>query len=509
MKFQAIVIIIAVCSVTSIGQPATTTSEEALTALRSWIATPPSSRNTLAAQPFAPTPLTKTDAQTARTLLWEERKASLKEELSTEWQKKEMVNGAFRMKFDYRTFGKKPDDGRSLFISMHGGGNAPAATNDQQWQNQITLYQPAEGIYLAPRAPTDSWNMWFQDNVDPLFDRIIRAAVVNLDVNPDKVYLMGYSAGGDGAYQMGPRMADRWAAAAAMAGHPNDASPRNLRNIGFNIHVGGDDTSYGRNTIALTWKQQLDSLQQLDTAGYHHSVTVHAGLPHWMNLEDSVAVSWMMQFRRNPTPKKIVWRNDNVPHTTFYWLGIPLSQAKKGSEIVATCSSQTITVERSIGIDSVTLYLNDALLDLDLPVTLKAQGATLFTGIVNRTIATIAAITTDRSDQAMVFSAQLAVDLKNGTVALNPHAPHVASSSGRIPLRVWVQNQRLHLVNPNQTTLSNISLFSIDGKLITSQSLLLSNHSSINLSTLPHGSYIVACSKTATAKEGVTFRVIY
>lgn len=508
MKFQTIVTI-AVCYAFFIGQPVAATSEEALSALRSWIATPPSSRNALAAQPFALTPLTKADAQTARMLLWEERRASLKGELSAEWQKKEMVSGAFRMKFDYRTFGKKPDDGRSLFISMHGGGNAPAATNDQQWQNQITLYQPAEGIYLAPRAPTDSWNMWFQDNVDPLFDRIIRAAVVNLDVNPDKVYLMGYSAGGDGAYQMGPRMADRWAAAAAMAGHPNDASPRNLRNCGFTIHVGGDDTSYGRNAIALTWKQQLDSLQRLDTAGYRHSVTVHAGLPHWMNLKDSVAVSWMMQFRRNPTPKKIVWRNDNVPHTTFYWLGIPLSQAKKGNEIVVACSSQTITVERSSGIDSVKLYLNDALLDLDLPVALKAQGATLFTGMVNRTIATIAATTTERSDQAMVFSAQLAVDLKNGIVALGRHAPHVAPPSGRAALRVWVHNQNLHLVSLNQTTVSNVSLFSIDGKLMASQCLQLSNSSSISLSGLPHGSYIVQCSKTAATKKGVIFRVMY
>ena len=53
------------------------------------------------------------------------------------------------------------------------------------------------------------------------------------------LYVLGYSAGGDGVYQLAPRLADRWAAAGMMAGNPNDASPLNLRNLGFALHVGG------------------------------------------------------------------------------------------------------------------------------------------------------------------------------------------------------------------------------------------------------------------------------
>jgi hypothetical protein len=79
--------------------------------------------------------------------------------------------------------------------------------------------------------------------------------------------------GGDGAYQMGPRMADYWAAAAAMAGHPNESSPVNLRNIGFTVHVGGEDDAYDRDTVALQWKRQLDSLQEYDPGGIHHSTS--------------------------------------------------------------------------------------------------------------------------------------------------------------------------------------------------------------------------------------------
>ena len=41
-------------------------------------------------------------------------------------------------------------------------------------------------------------------------------------VNPNKVFMSGYSAGGDGTYHLGPMLADWWAGAAMMAGHPND-----------------------------------------------------------------------------------------------------------------------------------------------------------------------------------------------------------------------------------------------------------------------------------------------
>ena len=58
------------------------------------------------------------------------------------------------------------------------------------------------------------------------------------NVNPNRVYVIGYSAGGDGIYQIGPRMADRWAGAAMIAGHPNGAPPDNLRNTAFTLHVG-------------------------------------------------------------------------------------------------------------------------------------------------------------------------------------------------------------------------------------------------------------------------------
>ncbi len=471
-----------------IRQSEAASSAEALSALKTWLASEYSQRPSITTQPFSSQPLSKEDAHTARQLLLDDYSGRKKLELTSEWENKSMQSGTFRMKFEYRTFGQKPADGRSLFISMHGGGNAPAETNDEQWQNQIILYRPPEGIYLSPRAPTDTWNMWFQDHIDPLFKRIIQATVLFLDVNPNKVYLMGYSAGGDGAYQIGPRMADHWAAAAAMAGHPNEASPVNLRNIGFTVHVGGQDTAYGRNTIALEWKRKLDSLQNLDSAGYVHEVRVHAGLPHWMNLEDSVAIPWMMQFTRTTTPDRIVWKQNDVPCTTFYWLSVPSSSARKNYEIVAQRSGQQIDIERVSGVKIVTLYFNDVLLNLDREITVRNKEEVLFTGTIPRTINTIYSTITMRNDRDMVFDGQLTIDLARGTIPV-VYRRHKRSMDNQFTITINNTPVTFHCpLNKQQAT---ITMYSPDGRLLFTGPLLSGTSYRDNISVHYRGCLVI------------------
>lgn len=46
-----------------------------------------------------------------------------------------------------------------------------------------------------------------------------------------------------------------------MAGHPNDASPLNLRNISFSMHCGQLDSAYDRNQKCTEWKLRLQELK--------------------------------------------------------------------------------------------------------------------------------------------------------------------------------------------------------------------------------------------------------
>ena len=362
--------------------------------------------------------LTKEQAVEFRDSLWADHQQTIRKERSAEMQKKVIRIGDHSMRFESKKYGKKPKEGWSLFISMHGGGGAPARVNDSQWKNQVRLgdaYKPKDVIYVAPRAPTNTWNLWHQGHIDKFFDRLIENLVVLEEVNPNAVYIIGYSAGGDGVYQLAPRMADRLAGASMMAGHPNETSPLGLRNIPFAIHVGAKDHGYKRNSVAAEWKKKLEKLHAADKEGYRNQVQIHQNKGHWMNLQDRVAIPWLQQFSRNPFPGKVVWKQDNVVHDTFYWLALPQGVAKKGQLLVASVKGQTISITKAEGADQLLIRLNDEILDLDQPLRVTGpDGSTLFQGKVNRSKETAKRTFANRRDRDLVFFAEIHVDLKAG-----------------------------------------------------------------------------------------------
>lgn len=363
----------------------------------------------LQALPESSAPLSAADASAAATELWNARKRVLKAERAAEMKARSITLNGLTMPFWYRTFGEKPATGRSLFISLHGGGGAPARVNDGQYENQKRLYEPAEGVYLVPRAPTNTWNLWHQRHIDAFFDRLITNMIVFEDVDPNRVYVMGYSAGGDGVYQLAPRMADRWAAAAMMAGHPNEARPDNLRNIGFTIHMGAEDGAYNRNRVAAEWKDKLAELRSADSEGYVHKVTLHEGLGHWMKRRDAVAVPWMARFTRNPFPARVVWFQDDVTQKRLYWLAVPEKQRRAGTRVVAEVDGNTISIRES-DVTELTVLFSESLVDLDKPVRIRHGESVLYEGKVARTVGVLAESLLHRDDPAAMVPAHVTVN---------------------------------------------------------------------------------------------------
>ena len=96
--------------------------------------------------------LTKEDTAKAHELLWQHHAAQIARERKDEIGKGAITLGTHKMPLHLKTFGVEPKEGWSLWISMHGGGGAPKAVNDQQWENQKRLYRLEEGIYVAPRG---------------------------------------------------------------------------------------------------------------------------------------------------------------------------------------------------------------------------------------------------------------------------------------------------------------------------------------------------------------------
>ena len=90
--------------------------------------------------------LSADEAATYMTELQGAWKAAVKAAYEESFNAGKLIIGKDTMRVWWTTYGTKPADGRSLFISLHGGGGAPASLNNSQWENQKKLYQPANSV---------------------------------------------------------------------------------------------------------------------------------------------------------------------------------------------------------------------------------------------------------------------------------------------------------------------------------------------------------------------------
>ncbi|MBP3894812.1 MAG: hypothetical protein J6D34_12335 [Atopobiaceae bacterium] len=193
-----------------------------------------------------------------------------------------------KMRYFINVVGEPDASGYPLYITLHGGGSGTAQTNDNQWYDMNFYYRSSvkKGIYVACRGMEDVWNMHFLPDAYAMYDRIIEDMVLLKNVDPNRVYLLGFSAGGDGVYEITPRMADRFAAANMSSGHPNDVSLLNVANVPFQIQVGVRDyySSPARRCVrGAEFEKILSGYHDTYGFGYEHRVLVHVPEGHTIN----------------------------------------------------------------------------------------------------------------------------------------------------------------------------------------------------------------------------------
>ena len=371
----------------------------------SWFARPPGERGAPPDVSFS-----RADAARIAALAWQDVVKQRSAEAAADVAAKKVIIGDKSMKWMEKDFGNSPDGRHSLWITLHGGGQGTEEENDANWRGYYGRYEfPPGSINIAPRAPANTWDMWHVPWVDGLMDRLIADMIINRGVDPNRVYLIGYSAGGDGVYQLAPRMADRFAAATMCAGHPNAVTPEGLRNLPFYLFMGGEDGAYHRNTVVREFSAKMDVLEKSDPAGYHHVLTVYPGLSHNMQGREAGVIPRMWGYKRETWPKRVVWKeNDNFTHQRFYWLERSANDTDASIVYAANAAGQTITIE-SPASGSLTLRLSDELVNLDKPVQVVAGGKTVFEGSVKRTLAAIDQSLREREDPDTVATALLPV----------------------------------------------------------------------------------------------------
>ena len=133
---------------------------------------------------------------------------------------------------------------------------------------------------------------------------------------------MGFSAGGDGTYQLSERLPHLLAAASPQGGHPNGVSTINICNLPIYFAAGEKDGAFKRNQICVDYYKQVMGQNGKYLGKYIAKVEVVAGSPHsfqcWKRPRKSffngsksatttneTAFDFMYSYTRNPFPTEL------------------------------------------------------------------------------------------------------------------------------------------------------------------------------------------------------------
>lgn len=299
---------------------------------------------------------------------------------------------------------------RPLFLYLHGSG-----PKEREWANGLILanrFEDAPSVYFIPQIPNEGeYYRWWQRAKQFAWERLLRQALASDNIDPDRVYMFGISEGGYGSQRLASFYADYLAGAGPMAGGEplRNAPVENLRNTAFSLRTGDKDFNFYRDRLTRYTARALDSIQAIYPDGFIHNVELIPDQGH--HIDYSPTTPWLSTHTRNPWPRHLAWENfemDGIRRNGFYNLVIDREPAAadslrirydldiEGNDIDLTIRSVAYEVTETdplwgIPLDfarsysavndgTFTIYLNDQLVDLSKPVTVRVNNRQVYNG---------------------------------------------------------------------------------------------------------------------------------
>lgn len=298
-----------------------------------------------------------------------------------------------------------------LFLYLHGSG-----PKEQEWATGLILgnrFQDGPSLYFIPQIPNEGdYYRWWQVAKQFAWEKLIRQALVEGNVDANRLYVFGISEGGYGSQRLASFYADYWAAAGPMAGGEplKNAPVENCANIGFSFLTGADDTGFYRNILTYYTQIAFDSAQlarPLDADKrplFVHRINLLPGMQH--HIKYDLTTPWLKNFVRNPYPKTVLWEDydmDGRHRSGFYNLQVLSSPTKDRTYYDMNIHNNVVKInikeveytaverDKHWGIEMrfnrnytnakggrLRIYLNSELIDMNKPVTVIVNGKELY-----------------------------------------------------------------------------------------------------------------------------------
>lgn len=269
--------------------------------------------------------------------------------------------------------------------------------------------------YLAvmPDAGTEYW--WHETPAEVVRD-VLQEAFESFNIDPNRVYLTGFSNGGTGTIFLGARWTDRFAAAVPMMGAGTlvaDSIPRppleNLGQLPILFLHGAQDREVEPPGSVETAQGILAANPQAPV-----QVRVFANRGHEITLGDDngLAFAFFAQQRRNPYPRRIRFSIRDLRDSRRFWIQVMQKeegQAKISAEIL---DDNTIEIEAD-KVEELRLLLQPALFPRAGPIRVVINGRLVHQGVLENDCSLMQQSYTALRDPFLAYSSELTFSLSS------------------------------------------------------------------------------------------------
>lgn len=265
---------------------------------------------------------------------------------------------------------------------------------------------------------------WMYDSPRSFALEAIRKARSLYPIDVNRIVLSGMSMGGYGTWNIGLRHVDVFAGLAPLAGgisrfrvksDDDEISAVLLENGRLTpllvIHGNADPiVPYGPDKEAVDHLKSLGGKVEFRTLDgvAHDLLGVHNGrTEHGEHL-----MSWVTDQHRNPTPEAVTYRSVDPRLDGAFWLRIAeRSTGAKHPRIEASIDKEKNAITlNGVGVQRARLYVDDRILDLSKPVTVKVGSSTRTKKKLEPDYRAILDSWRSRRDEQLVYPAFIEID---------------------------------------------------------------------------------------------------
>ncbi|GMV80312.1 MAG: hypothetical protein AMXMBFR7_14960 [Planctomycetota bacterium] len=322
-----------------------------------------------------------------------------------------------------------------LFFGLHGGGNNTGS--GQQHIGAMVGMNRLDAIVVCPTSvDLGVQKYWRNPKNEEALKLLIRHLSRQFAIDPDRIYLTGYSMGGIGSYYLGARMTDVFAATAPGGGAWHGIHWPVMLNTPVYIWHGKKDMR-GKNFTDFPNAENAAAI--LKELGYdHHFAALDCGHAPTPASAETAMGEWLLTKKRDPYAKRIVTSSPRakdfsgmlLPAPPDRWLAIDeIGPAKLEMEGVAQGGTPRMKHKVAMGtldakwsgpnqlevaaenVKRFRVFLSPKLVNLKQPLKITVNGKVAHDGPAPTSLKFLLQYLDERRDPSMVFLGEVSVSV--------------------------------------------------------------------------------------------------